>query len=74
MQGGLRQTLLIWVLLFGLFAARRAEAVNPETLLMPGKVTTAHAKWEEQCSQCHDRTDWSHRCHSTTTWKGARVQ
>jgi hypothetical protein len=80
---------------------------------MPGKVTTAHAKWEEQCSQCHDRTDRSRqtglcldchkeiagdvrqhrgfhgrlqsidtsecwachdRCHSTTTWEGARVQ
>jgi hypothetical protein len=34
---------------------RRADAVNPETLLMPGKLTTAHAKYEEQCTQCHDR-------------------
>jgi len=38
--------------------ATRTEAVtNPETLLMPGPVTTAHQKWEEQCSQCHDRAD-----------------
>jgi len=26
---------------------------------MPGKLTAAHQKWEEQCSQCHDRTDRS---------------
>jgi hypothetical protein len=49
------------ILALGLFACAlfsgRSEAVNPETLLMPGKVTAAHQKWEEQCSQCHDRTD-----------------
>ncbi len=44
-------------LLLGLLAARPAEAVNPETLLMPGKLTSAHAKYEEQCSLCHDRSD-----------------
>ena len=51
-----RATLLVGLLL-GLLAARPAEAVNPETLLMPGKLTAAHAKYEEQCSQCHDRSD-----------------
>ncbi len=51
-----RATLLVGLLL-GLLAARPAEAVNPETLLMPGKLTSAHAKYEEQCSQCHDRSD-----------------
>ena len=28
-----------------------------ETLLMPGPVSKAHAKTEQQCSACHDRTD-----------------
>jgi hypothetical protein len=37
--------------------SHRSEAVNPETLLMPGKVSTAHHKYEEQCSLCHDRSD-----------------
>jgi hypothetical protein len=38
---------------------RTARAVNPETLLMPGKLSNAHAKYEEDCSNCHDRTDRS---------------
>jgi len=28
-----------------------------ETLIMPGKVSSAHAKLEQDCSQCHDRAD-----------------
>ncbi|MGH8262537.1 MAG: cytochrome c3 family protein [Steroidobacteraceae bacterium] len=35
----------------------QVRAVNPETLLMPGKLTDAHAKYEESCSDCHDRAD-----------------
>lgn len=35
----------------------QAFAVNPETLLMPGKLTAAHQKYEEQCTQCHNRRD-----------------
>jgi hypothetical protein len=35
----------------------RALAVNPETLLMPGKLAAAHEKLEESCSNCHDRAD-----------------
>jgi hypothetical protein len=42
-------------LLSGLLAAGRAEAVNPETLLMPGKLSAAHAKYEDDCAHCHDR-------------------
>jgi hypothetical protein len=34
-----------------------ARAVTVETLLMPGKVTKAHAKIESECSKCHDRSD-----------------
>jgi hypothetical protein len=48
---------LVLGLLLCLVPARRSEAVNPETLLMPGKLTNAHAKYEEQCSSCHDRSD-----------------
>ncbi len=55
MREGRWRTLLIIGLLLGLAPARQAEAVNPETLLMPGKLTAAHAKYEEQCTQCHDR-------------------
>lgn len=42
---------------------QRTEAVNPETLLMPGKLSTAHAKYEEQCTQCHDRSDRNRQTH-----------
>jgi hypothetical protein len=34
-----------------------SRAASIETLLMPGKVSQAHAKYEEECSQCHDRAD-----------------
>ena len=40
-----------------------AQAVNPETLLMPGKVSTAHQKLEEDCSNCHDRADRGRQTH-----------
>ena len=59
MQGVRCQLTLILGLVCGLLAARGAEAVNPETLLMPGKLTAAHAKYEDDCSNCHDRTDRS---------------
>src|SRR5215469_14949293 len=121
----------------GFLTTRSAEAVNPETLLMPGTVTTAHAgdvhlrSLGTGCDQCHtpegrrSHVTFDHdltrfplvglhvavpceqchltreyrdvgkrcidyhskddvhlgqygrqcdRCHSTTTWKGARVQ
>ena len=38
---------------------QRALALNPETLLMPGKLSSAHAKYEEDCSQCHNRANRS---------------
>jgi hypothetical protein len=34
-----------------------ASAATVETLLMPGKVTRAHVKQEETCTNCHDRTN-----------------
>src|SRR5258708_288152 len=36
--------------------AKPARGANVETLLMPGKVTQAHVKQEETCSNCHDRS------------------
>ena len=56
MGEGKCRAFLVFVLLLGLWPAR-SNAVNPETLLMPGKLTNAHAKYEEQCSLCHDRSD-----------------
>ena len=50
--------LLCSVLVLALHVSR-VEAVNPETLLMPGKLTTAHQKFEEHCSLCHDVRDRS---------------
>src|SRR5579864_5108419 len=32
-------------------------AAPVETLLMPGKVTRAHEKLEDKCSNCHDRSN-----------------
>jgi hypothetical protein len=51
--------LLVLVLLAAVLgAAQRAVAVvNPETLLMPGKLTQAHAKYEQRCGNCHDPAD-----------------
>lgn len=36
---------------------RMAHAADLEKLLMPGDLTTAHSKLEENCSSCHDRSD-----------------
>ncbi len=42
-----------------LAGAAAAHATSVEKLLMPGPVATAHAKIEDTCSNCHDRTDRS---------------
>src|ERR1700716_1262877 len=57
MSGGRCHALLILGVLLLLVPGGPAEAVNPETLIMPGKLSAAHVKYEEQCSLCHDRTD-----------------
>ena len=41
----------------GLSPWGQARAASLETLLMPGKVTTVHAKIEAECGQCHDRAN-----------------
>jgi len=38
-------------------AGTDALAASVETLVMPGKVTRAHVKQEEDCSNCHDRSN-----------------
>jgi hypothetical protein len=54
--GWLRVTLLASLAMLG---GSTARAAGVETLLMPGKVTQAHAKIETECSKCHDRSDRS---------------
>lgn len=41
----------------GLLLAVEARGAGIEKLLMPGKVTAAHAKIEQECAQCHDRAN-----------------
>jgi hypothetical protein len=38
-------------------ASRQAPAAGLEKLLMPGELTAAHAKLEDNCTSCHDRSD-----------------
>jgi hypothetical protein len=45
------------VIAASLAGATGSHATSVETLLMPGKVAKAHAKLEEVCSNCHDRTN-----------------
>jgi hypothetical protein len=53
-------------------ALSMARAATIETLLMPGKVSQPHAKYEETCALCHDRGDRSRQtalcldCHKET--------
>jgi hypothetical protein len=48
---------LALLITLGSASSRPAHAAELEKLLMPGELTTAHAKLEENCSACHDRTD-----------------
>ena len=40
-------------------SAPLARSASLETLLMPGPVIAGHAKYEQECSRCHDRADRS---------------
>jgi hypothetical protein len=44
---------ILWAFLFCLIAAT-AEAGTLETLLMPGPVASDHAKFESECTRCHE--------------------
>jgi hypothetical protein len=50
---------MIFLTVTALSIVPKAGAAGIETLLMPGKVAKAHAKFEETCSNCHDRADRS---------------
>jgi hypothetical protein len=52
-----RPLVALVVVMLASLSSRPAPAAGIETLIMPGKVTRAHAKIEEECSQCHDRAD-----------------
>jgi hypothetical protein len=52
-----RPLLALVVVMLANLSSHPAAAAGLETLIMPGKVTRAHAKLEEECSQCHDRAD-----------------
>jgi hypothetical protein len=54
-----------------------ASAQNIETILAPGKLIQGHAKWEEQCSECHvkfDRKAQDGRCMACHKDVGADVK
>jgi len=49
-----------WVALMVLaLAAQTTHAGSLERLLMPGEVSSAHARFEDDCGTCHDRSDKS---------------
>ncbi len=48
---------IAWMTALSFIAAPGVFAASVETLLMPGKVTRAHVKQEENCANCHDRTN-----------------
>jgi len=53
----MRRLLTLLFMLLSLTSLRDSPAAGIETLLMPGKVAAAHAKLENECSNCHDRTN-----------------
>ena len=52
-----RRVVLALLSVAALWAAPHAYGAELETLLMPGKLITAHAKLEQDCTACHDRAD-----------------
>lgn len=51
----IRRLLFLAFCLFAWLPA--APGASIETLLMPGPVIAGHAKYEQECSRCHDRAD-----------------
>jgi hypothetical protein len=55
------QARIAWRLLLSLLwlsgSASSAHGASIETLLMPGPVIASHARYEQECSRCHDRAD-----------------
>src|ERR1019366_6531206 len=55
--GGAKLSAAAWLMALVFLAVSGAFAATVETLLMPGKVTRAHVKQEETCTNCHDRSN-----------------
>src|ERR1700761_3809669 len=54
---GLYAVGIAWMTAMCCAAPASVFAASVETLLMPGKVTRAHVKQEEECANCHDRSN-----------------
>jgi hypothetical protein len=48
---------LIMTVLFTIFCSGTSRAADVEKLLMPGRVSAAHADIEGKCESCHDRSN-----------------
>lgn len=66
-----KSTFIYWrwvkasICLFVLFSSTWVNAQGIESIMSPGKLAQAHAKWEEDCAQCHvkfDRAAQDKRC------------
>jgi hypothetical protein len=57
MHGRIAFLCMLGLACLSLLAPSRSGAVTLETLVMPGKVSNAHAKLEKTCGNCHDRTN-----------------
>jgi hypothetical protein len=56
-RGGVGPLLLLLVTCLALGLAPAAQTANVETLLMPAPLAQPHAKLENDCTNCHNRTD-----------------
>src|SRR5258706_228495 len=56
-QGCRNTRRVAWLMAITLMSFSSAFAANVETLLMPGKVSRAHIKQENDCANCHDRSN-----------------
>ena len=53
----MRPILAVVAVMAGLLAGLHAQGASLETLLMPGQVIAGHARFEQECTRCHDRAD-----------------
>jgi cytochrome c7-like protein len=58
-MGQLRNVTHLLLCIVSTLVIGAAQAAEIETLLMPGKVSSAHASLEGTCANCHDRSDRS---------------
>ena len=53
----LRRTLLFMLGMLAISMTTSVRAASIESLMMPGEVVKNHAKYEHECTKCHDRFD-----------------